>query len=344
VPPHVGARDRRSRVPPHVGARDRRSRVPLHVGARDRRSRVPPHIGARVTVLALVGGAGFIGSQVARLLTAEKIGHVVLDRREVDLTAADARATLAAHFARTRTTRVIHLAARVDPATPGERAAMRRLHVDGTRAVVDAANDARVEKLVLVSSATVHGAWPHNPVPLTEDAPLLPNPGFAYGEDKCAQERIVAAFPRTAIARPAIVYGRGAKNYLTEILRRAPVLPALDGHRPPLQFVHVDDVARALVALATTDVTGAFGVASDWLAFDEVARVARKRIVTVPSRLVGGPLDALARILPPHLRAPRTMLPYLTHPFVVSSAKLTRETGWRAQHTTADALASILRD
>lgn len=294
--------------------------------------------------IALVGGAGFIGRAVGALLVERKVPFVVVDKREVDLTAAGAEDALVRTFERTRVTRVIHLAARVDPATPAEREQMRRLHIDGTRAVASASLRTGVARFVLVSSATVHGAHRDNPVPLEEHAPLRPNAGFAYGEDKRAQEEIVGALlPHAAIARPAIVYGRGAKSYLTEIIRLAPVLPALDGLRPPLQFVHVDDVAAALVALAThADARGAYGVAADWLAFDEVARIANKRIVRVPSRAVAGPLDALARILPPHLRAPKTMLPYLMHPFVVSSAKL-QALGWQPRFTARAALATIVR-
>src|SRR5207237_463839 len=37
---------------------------------------------------------------------------------------------------------------------------------------------ADVTTAVCVSSAMVYGAWPDNPVPLTEDAPVRPNPGF----------------------------------------------------------------------------------------------------------------------------------------------------------------------
>src|SRR5207248_3310243 len=53
------------------------------------------------------------------------------------------------------------------------------VHLDGgleeTRALLDAAGAVGATHVVLLSSATVYGAWPNNPVPLTEDAPLRPN-------------------------------------------------------------------------------------------------------------------------------------------------------------------------
>src|SRR4051794_14153036 len=44
--------------------------------------------------------------------------------------------------------------------------------------------DASTRTVVYVSSAMVYGAWPNNPVPLTEDAPMRPNPGFGYATAK----------------------------------------------------------------------------------------------------------------------------------------------------------------
>ena len=199
---------------------------------------------------------------------------------------------------------------------------------------------------MLASSAVVYGAWADNPVPLHEDAPLRPNEEFPYAVDKAAQERVLLqerGSLKTAIARPAIVYGRGAKNYLTEILRYAPALPALDGRRPPLQFVHVDDVARALAHLASGDLEGVFNVApDDWLSHEDVARIAHKRVVFVPHRWVVPLLDALTHVLPAHLRAPAGMLPYLKYPFVLSSQKLAAA-GCAPRVTSEEALREILR-
>ncbi len=309
----------------------------------------------RVRVV-VVGGAGFIGRAVAELLRAGGREVVVVDRRPGAAAAPDRDvaplvdiATPAAVEQLTPLFRgaaaVVHLAARVDPPAPGERDAMRRLHVDGTRNVVRAARAAGVPRFVLASSAVVYGARPENRVPLDESTPVRPNADFPYAVDKAAQEDVLAAEGgglARAVARPAIVYGRGARNYLTEIIRSSPLLPALDGRRPQLQFVHVDDVARALAFLATASVEGAFNVASaDWLALEDVAQIAGKRVLDVPVRFVAPVLDALARVLPPHLRAPASMLPYLMHPFVLSSTKLAAA-GCAPRLTSAEALRSIL--
>lgn len=298
----------------------------------------------------MVGGAGFIGRAVVQELERRGASPLVVDRVGVDpldITAADAEARLQARFRVAGVHAILHLAARVDPAAnAAEREAARRLHEDGTRAVVRAARAAGAGRLVLASSATVYGAHADNPIPLEESAPLRPN-AFAYAEDKLAQEEIVAREGQglsVAVARPAIVYGASARNYLTEVFTRAPVLPALDGARPPLQFVHVSDVAAALATLALGEAEGPFNVApADWLSFDEVARLAGKRILAVPSRALAPFLDLGARFLPAHLRAPAAMVPYLKHPFVLSARRLMEHTGWQPRVSSAEALGEVLR-
>jgi UDP-glucose 4-epimerase len=316
----------------------------------------------------LVGGSGLVGTALLdRLL---RRGHhvVVLDRRpprravewrDVDLLDAAAAARMAAVLRAAGSDVVVHLAARVDPPRDDAgRARMRRLHEHGTKATVDAARQAGVSRFVLVSSAVVYGAWPDQPVPLTEDAPVRPC-DLPYAVDKARQESLVVegwgAAPGLAIVRPAIVYAPHARSYLTEILRRARlpvppgwrgprgVLPALDGHRPPLQFVHVDDVAAVLEAVIARAAEGTFHACpDDWLPYDEVARLAGLAVVDVDARRIAGVLDAVLPWLPPSWRAPPALFPYLMHPFVLSSTKTAASLGVRPVHSSSTALRSML--
>jgi nucleoside-diphosphate-sugar epimerase len=317
-------------------------------------------LGARMTV-ALVGGSGLVGSAVARRLLRDGRDVVVVDRvlprvacrfARVDLVADDAADRLTRAFRAHGVDHVVHLAARVDPPRDArERAHMARLHEHGTRAVVEAVEQAGARRLVLVSSAVVYGARADNPVPLATTTPIAPGDRFPYAIDKARQEAIVRsslADDRVAVVRPAIVYGGGARNYLTEIIRRAQLpllgrglLPALDGHRPPLQFVHVDDVAAVVVA--ATGRSGTFHAAArDWLTYDEVARLAGLRVVDVPAALVGPILDALVPLMPPELRAPRALLPWLMYPFVLDMADTVAALGVAPTFSSADALRAML--
>ncbi|HEY1098616.1 MAG TPA: NAD-dependent epimerase/dehydratase family protein, partial [Myxococcota bacterium] len=260
--------------------------------------------------------------------------------------------TLTAAFRRFGVDRVVHLVARVDPPRDAaDREAMRRLHLDGTRAVVDAASAVDVDHVVLVSSAVVYGAHADNTRPLPVDAPLRPNP-FPYAEDKAAQEALVRGLvedDRLTVVRPAIVYAAHAHNYLTEIIRRARlpfvrgVLPALDGHRPPLQFVHVDDVAAIVAAALSKRVTGTLHAASnDALTYDEVAAIAGLRVVDVPLRLIGPVLDRLVPLMPPSLRAPSALFPYLMFPFLIDMASTSMALQLTPSWSSADTLRAML--
>jgi UDP-glucose 4-epimerase len=308
----------------------------------------------RAMKIALVGGAGLVGRALTR--AAQAAGHevVCLDRVRspmpgttsliVDLVRDDVESAMG----RAAPHRVVHLAARVDPPNGPEREAMRRLHVDGTRKLTTACTRIGVERLVLCSSSVVYGAWPDNPIPITEDQSRRPRPGFPYAVDKAAQEDVVAEVAgqlQVVVARPSIIYGPDARSYLTEFIRRAPgVLPALDGLRPPIDFVHVDDVATGLLTLATEEgVEGAYNIASArWLSFDEVAAVAGLKVVPIPRRVVRPLLDAGARLVPAHLRAPSYILDYLTFPFVTSPQKLKATTSWSPRYSSEDALRAML--
>src|SRR5262249_40258918 len=76
-------------------------------------------------------------------------------------------------------------------------------------------NGGSAAAVVLVSSALVYGAWPDNRVPLAEDAPLRPNPGFFPAVERAEAERLVADWSAdhpdvpVAILRPAVMVGAG---------------------------------------------------------------------------------------------------------------------------------------
>lgn len=298
--------------------------------------------------VALVGGAGLLG----RALSRELIGHgcevTTLDIRPqhsadvpFDLLRDDPAPRLSGADV------VVHLASRVDPPHPLRRQQMRRLHEEGTRALLEGSKRAGVRRLVLVSSAVVYGARPDNPVPLRETDPLRPLPGFPYALDKARQEELVRSHSaplEVVIARPAIVYGRGARNHLTEFLRRAPgFLPALEGKRPPLQFVHVDDVAIALRALALSSATGVYNVAGRGvIGLEEIARLAGLRIVDLSRRAIAPLLSLGQWWVPGHLRAPPYLLDHLMYPFVVSGERLERDLGVLPQRGPEDTLQEML--
>jgi UDP-glucose 4-epimerase len=297
--------------------------------------------------IVVLGAAGLVGSALVQRL--RERGHDVVGvdvvaapgvTHRLDVLSDELRPALAGADA------VAHLVARVDPPHPLRRRKMWALHVGGTRRIVDAARAERVDRFVLASSAVVYGAWADAPSPLTEAEPVRPLPSFPYAVDKAEQERIVdAAGFNSASARLAIVYGSRARSYLTEFVRRAPGLfPAVDGRRPPLQVLHVDDAAQAMSLLLESRKTGPFNVASEGVvSIDGMARAAGARVIDVPSRLVAPLLDAGQWIAPRWARAPTWVLEHLRWPWVMSCRRIEEELGFVPSYSAEAAVVEMLR-
>src|SRR5207302_5396812 len=84
-----------------------------------------------------------------------------------------------------------------------------------------------------------------------------------------------------------------------------PLVPALFGFDPRLQFVHEDDVVRSILFVLDQQVAGVFNVAGDGqLPWSEVAAICGKRTIWMPPFGVGlaaAPLRRLGVELPPEL-------------------------------------------
>jgi UDP-glucose 4-epimerase len=235
---------------------------------------------------------------------------------------------------------LVHLASVVDP-IPDE-ALMARINVGGTRRTLEAAAAVGVRKIVRVSPAAVYGAWANNAVPLDEDAPLRPNPGFAPAVQGAEIERLLAEWrqdhPGVVVTtlRTAPVLGPGAERLPSRLVLGRPAL-RLRGATPLVQATHVDDLVAALALVVLHDHPGTFNVASDgWLEPSEL------RALLPPSRVPDLPSGLVARLLARSWSSglgdiPPGVLPYLEHPWVVTNERL-KSIGWRPQRTNEEAV------
>jgi UDP-glucose 4-epimerase len=239
---------------------------------------------------------------------------------------------------------LVHLAG-VHDAIPDEDL-MARVNVAGTRRVLEAAGAAGVGKVILVSSATVYGAWPNNPIPLNEDAPLRPNPGFPLAAHKAEAERLLAEWSAghpdsvVTVLRLATVVGPRADHALARLLRsRLPL--GLSGAPAPVQFLHEDDAVAALALAVSTELPGAYNVAADgWLSREDLRGVLGRRFQPgVPPELAA---RMLGRLWPAGLAdLPPSALPYLLHPWVVAIDRLRGE-GWSPAHSNEEAVLACV--
>lgn len=203
------------------------------------------------------------------------------------------------------------------------------------RRALDRAAAEGVRHVVYQSSATVYGAWPDNPVPLSEALALRPNPGVDFAVDHAEGERLVAdwkaAHPgaTATVLRPATTVAPGERSRLAPLLAGYAGV-AVRGASRPVQAVHVDDVASAVALAVDQRLDGTFNVAPDgWIA-DSTARA----VAGGPVR-VSLPEPVVERLT--HLS--REALAYARHPWVVANDRLRAE-GWTPEHTNEEALVA----
>ena len=130
----------------------------------------------------------------------------------------------------------------------------------GTLNVLEAALNARVEKFVYVSSASVYGT--PQQLPICEEHPT--SPFVPYGVSKLAGEVFCKSFFKTyelpvIIVRPFCVYGSRenpeialveVSRYLRWHLNDRPIQIIGDPDRKTRDFVHVSDLVQGLILLA----------------------------------------------------------------------------------------------
>lgn len=213
-----------------------------------------------------------------------------------------------------------------------------RLDTRAARLVLDAAARTGVAQVVLLSSAMVYGARPENPIPLTEHAPVEPGP-LAFAQSKVTIERLgrdwqAATGGRLVVLRPTTAVARGSTSWVASSLALAAALSS--DSDPDLQFLHLDDLAEAVVVTATRQLDGVFNVAPDgWVRADEVrtltGRAPRLRIPAwVADELVQLSWNRGIVATPPGI------MTYATEPWVIANDRL-RALGWEPGFSNLEA-------
>lgn len=227
---------------------------------------------------------------------------------------------------------------------------MERVNLDGTRNFFEACEKAKTRVVMVVTSATAYGALADNPLPLFEGSPLRATQDFTYAWHKRLQEELCYDFarrnPETAliVARPAVVMGPNMNNWMSRLLEQSSVMAPL-GYNPPLQFIHEEDVVRALFRLLKMESTGVYNLGADGaLLMSEVALMAGKPVRRIPYPLLRMMAGLFWRLgLKRFGEAPAGWLPFVSHPWVVSNFKIKSEAMFSFRYDSAETLRSFLQ-
>ena len=242
----------------------------------------------------------------------------------------------------------------------GDREQTRRVNLEGSRNVFEAAIAAGVERIVYASSVAAYGFYPENPQPLHESVPARGSDGFYYSAQKAELEGLLddlllGSGVDAYVFRPSIVAGPRATMLVEQAvggarlgdplpavrrgLARLPLVrPALPDLPTPIQLVHHDDVARALTAaIAGVGEPGAYNLAGvGEVRAADVAHALGWRVLPVPAAAIGAGAALAGRLafLSPQLEWATA----LRTPVLMDAGKARRELGWEPRFDAPETL------
>jgi nucleoside-diphosphate-sugar epimerase len=256
---------------------------------------------------------------------------------------------------------VVHLAFLITGNASRETA--RAINVEGTLNVFRTAAEAGARRFVYASSLAAYGFHRDNPIGMTEDWPVRPAVRLFYAQEKAELEELLAAeaveHPGLALylLRPPVVLGPhslGAKDLLPGPLaplgrriaglanRRLPVPVPVVVPNMPVQFVHEDDVGRALLlCVLGAGPPGPYNIAGDGvLTAADVAREYGALPLSVPAAPAQLAARAVSRL--PFLPPAAEWVEAFSHPAIMDTTKAKELLGWRPRYTGLEALRATL--
>jgi NADH dehydrogenase len=200
-----------------------------------------------ITQVTVFGGSGFVGRAIVRALaqqgylvrvasrrtglaepvkTAGDVGQVMLMQTNLRMPASVARAVEGSQA-------VVNAAG---ISVQRGRQTYQAVHADGTKALVDAARAAGVQRLVHISGIGADNRSSKNP----------------YLHSKVlAEDAVVTGFGTATILRPSVVFGPNDAlfNRMAAIAAKAPFVPVVGNGSARVQPVFVGDVGKAVAAV-----------------------------------------------------------------------------------------------
>lgn len=201
----------------------------------------------------------------------------------------------------------------------------------------------RVKKFLLLSSAMIYGANPHNIGFLSESVVISRSPRYAIARDWLDLETLANVYlgrlssnsTELNVLRPAIELVPGGGNYFSRLFDGR-VSVTFAGHDPSIQLLSPEDLAAAVRSVIEKGRGQIYNVAPRGviplrtaLRLSEVKRVPVWRPV---QRMIRPALSRLG------LAPPLEQLEYIRYSWTVSSRRLKSDTGWQPSRSSVEAL------
>ena len=323
----------------------------------------------------ITGGTGFLGAHLVRQLVEsgqtdlrvmaksippwlESMAEQGVESFAGSLTSADD-----IKVALTDVTHIYHLAGRVSR-DPSEQRAMHEIHIDGTRALCDAAKKAEVKKIVLASTSGT--------IAVTKDGKTIPDENYPapmdiisrwpYYASKFYQERVAIerckGKLKLVIVQPSLILGPGderlssTKDVLDFLGRKIPSTPS-----GGLNFVDVRDTAVAFIAAMKKGKHGERYLLGgpNWTFakfFERLERISKVNapVLSVPGRLAVWGAKAIDSVYRHYDTAPpieATSVEMAEYFWYLDSSKAEKELGFKArdpQETLGDTISYLRRN
>jgi UDP-glucose 4-epimerase len=223
----------------------------------------------------------------------------------------------------------------------GDRTRRYNANVLGSKKLFELCRKYGVTQVLVHSTYFVYGASAFNPALLDEDAPLKASEVTQDLVDSVELENLAQIYLWKApelnitILRPCNVLGPGVRNTMSVLLSR-PLVPVLIGFSPLMQFLHVDDMADALVVAFEHNRPGVYNVApDDYVTYQVAIEQCGCRKLPIPSippllpKLISGALNWNA-FFPPYL------INYFKYPVIIDGRLFQQTFGWKPKRNLND--------
>jgi len=323
-------------------------------------------------MILVTGGTGFLGSHLVSLLVRRGEAVRVLTRSSTpDLAAAGVEIQEGSLLDREVVAkamegvdRVYHCAGLVsrDPDVGPE---MFRVHVDGTRLLLEEARRAGVRRVLVVSTSGTIAVSPHDEIS-TEESPYRietvrrwPYYLSKIFQEKLALELAAAGGPEVVVVNPSILFGPGdvrlssTGDVLRFLEKKIPLVPS-----GGINFVDARDAAAgAILAMEQGKPSARYLLGGpNWTIAEFFARLARvsgvrapvARIPDAAARFGASVAEQLFRLRGRDAKAPidRESVEIAQHFWYCDSSRARRELGWepRDPMETLDDTVAFLRE